>query len=492
MTTSAPAPARDEREESARHRLFPLTADLALIAVIGLAVLALPDWAGGWSTGSAPIGPAGHLVTAGGAAVAVLVRRRLPAVALTGAALLVAVEPLTGGALAAVAWTAGLCWSGLRSRVLLLAVCGSAPLAVTAANAAGEPTHVLEYEVMVVLVTGIVCGALPGLAGALAGQRERLVRALRERNAFLEDAHRSAEEQARSRERARIAGEMHDLLGHRLSLIALHSGGLAMATEHGDPEVHRSARLVHGTGRQAMDELRGVLGVLRAGEPAREDTAQSLTPDTGTRGHVIALVGQSRAAGIAVDLDWSAQDLTAASPAARRAVDRVIREALTNVHKHAAGAPVTVSVRGDAGHVRVEVRNGPETGGRAPRLPGTDLGLVGLHERIRLLGGTLRAEPTGHGGYAVLAHIPLDAGPVAASTSTPAGHEALGAAGTRWNRMATAAGTAAATALGVLSAMALQFVTLAFVPYPEEDEPPQTGEFVVSAGPTPHTVRFLP
>ncbi|MER5758882.1 histidine kinase [Streptomyces sp. NPDC002082] len=486
-----------------RHSLFQSISDLVLIAVIGLAVLALSEWAGGWSAGGVLSEPAGHILAAGCAMVAVLIRRQFPAVALAASAVLVAVEPMTSGALAAVAHTVGLRWDRVPSRALLLAVCATVPMALTVANSAGDPAPVLGYEVMVVLVTGIVCGALPGLAGALAGQRERLVQALRGRNAVLEHAHRSAEEQARSRERAHIAGEMHDLLGHRLSLIALHSGGLAMATEKGDPEVHHSALLVHRTGRQAMDELRGVLGVLRAGEPAREDASQPLTPTTGTRAAITCLVAQSRAAGIAVGLDWSAEELTGASPSARRAVDRVIREALTNVHKYAAGAHVSVSVRGDAQHLRVEVRNGPETTGRSPRLPGTDLGLVGLHERVRLLGGTLRAEPTDNGGYAVVAHIPLSAGPAVASTSVPAGHEALTAAPTRRNRVATAA----ATALGVLSAMALQFVTLAFVPYPEEDEPPEPEEIVISAEGigracdpvgslprdrvTPHTMRVL-
>ncbi|WP_327738834.1 histidine kinase [Streptomyces nojiriensis] len=474
-----------------RHRLFPLITDLALIAVIGSAASVLFDWSGGLGTGSESYGPVGHFVAAAGAAAAVLVRRQRPAVALPAAAVLVAVEPLTGGALAAVAHAAGLRWFRLRRRALLLAGCLTLPLAVTVANSAGQPTPVLEYEVMVVLVSGLVCGALPGLAGALAGQRERLVQALRERNASLEQAHRSAEDQARSRERARIAGEMHDLLGHRLSLIALHAGGLALATEKSDPEVRRSALLVHGTGREAMDELRGVLGVLRAGERV-SGAPEPFTPATGTRADVTALVARSRAAGVAVAMEWAGADLAGAGSSARRAVDRVVREALTNVHKHAAGADVTVSVRGDARSVRVEVRNGPDTSGCSPRLPGTDLGLVGLHERIRLLGGTLRAERTGDGGYIVLAHIPLAAGPVVPSVPVPPGHASLAAARSRWNRTATAA----ATALGVLAAMALQFVTLAFVPFPEGDEEewPRTEEIALSArGPATdtHPVRPL-
>ncbi|WP_328941470.1 histidine kinase [Streptomyces sp. NBC_00250] len=464
-----------------RLRGMRFIADLLLIAVTGTTVTALLDWDSWSSEQGALLGRAGQLVTAGCAAAAVLVRRELPAVALTGAAVLMSVEPLTGGALAAVAYTAGLRWARLGHRVFLVAVCMVVPTAVTVAIVAGEPTPVLQYEVMVVLVTGIVCGVLPGLAGALAGQRERLVRALAERNAFLERAHQSAEEQARTRERARIAGEMHDLLGHRLSLIALHSGGLEMASEAGDPEVRRSALLVHSTVRQAMAELRDILGVLRAGDPVVG--AEPLTPTTGTRAEVAAMVSQSRTAGIAVGLEWTGEDLAGESAPARRAVDRVVREALTNVHKHAAAADVQVVVRRDARQVRVEVRNGPETGAARPwRLPGSDLGLVGLHERIRLLGGTLRAEPADTGGYAVVAHIPLGAGPAVASTPPPAGHHVVSSVRTWWNQLAIAA----AVALGVVGVVALQFVTLAFVPYPDGD-----GTAVVeeSAGPGEYAFR---
>ncbi|MGW8761498.1 sensor histidine kinase [Streptomyces sp. NPDC055815] len=454
-----------------------MSADLALIAVTAATVVALLDWDSWSSEQGALCGTAGQLGTAAGAVTAVLVRRRWPATALAASATLIAFEPLTGGALTAVAYTAGLNWTRLHHRLVTLTVSLTAPLAVTLAHSAAEPAPILEYDVMVVLVTGIVCGILPGLAGALTGQRERLLQALEERNAFLERAHRSAEEQARSRERSRIAGEMHDLLGHRLSLVALHSGGLEMAGEAGDPEVRRSARLVHGTVRQAMAELRDVLGVLRAEDPL-SGTAEPLTARTGTRSDVAALVAQSRTAGIAVHLDWSGDDLTGESPTARRAVDRVIREALTNVHKHAAASEVRVAVRRESRQVRVDVRNGPESAtARAVRLPGGDLGLVGLHERIRLLGGTLRAGPADGGGYAVDARIPLDAGPATATTPAPPGPPAVSAARSWWHHCANAA----AMTLGVLGVVALQFVTLAFVPYPETDEPSDVEEIAVSS-----------
>ncbi|MFC9595811.1 sensor histidine kinase, partial [Streptomyces sp. NPDC056944] len=464
-------------ESGMRRRMFPWVADLALIAVTGATILALLDWDSWSSEQGALCDTTGQLATAAGAVAAVLVRRRWPATALLAAATLMAFEPLTGGALTAVAHTAGLLWTRIRHRAVVLTVSLTVPLAVTVAHSAVEPAPILEYDVMVVLVTGIVCGVLPGLAGALAGQRERLMRALEERNAFLERAHRSAEEQARSRERSRIAGEMHDLLGHRLSLIALHSGGLEMAGEAGDPEVRRSARLVHGTVRQAMAELRDVLKVLRAEDPL-SGTAEPLTAGTGTHAEVAALVDQSRTAGIAVRLDWSGQDLTGESPTARRAVDRVIREALTNVHKHAAASEVRVVVRRESRQVRVDVRNGPETAtARAVRLPGGDLGLVGLHERIRLLGGTLGAGPVDGGGYAVDARIPLDTGPAAASTPAPDGRQDVSAARSWWHRFVSAAGLT----LGVAGVVALQFVTLAFVPYPEVDEPSETEETAVSS-----------
>ncbi|MFF7776977.1 sensor histidine kinase [Streptomyces tanashiensis] len=460
-----------------RRRVYPLLADLVLIAVTGATVIALLDWDSWSSEQGALFGTEGQLATAGGAITAVLARRRWPATALVAAATLMAFEPLTGGALTAVAYTAGLNWARLHHRVAVLTVSLTVPLAVTVAHSAVEPAPILEYDVMVVLVTGIVCGVLPGLAGALAGQRERLVQALEERNAFLERAHRSAEEQARSRERSRIAGEMHDLLGHRLSLIALHSGGLEMAAGTGDPEVRRSALLVHSTVRQAMTELRDVLGVLRAEDPL-SGTPEPLTARTGTHAQVAALVAQSRTAGIAVRLDWSGEDLTGESPTARRAVDRVIREALTNVHKHAAASEVRVVVRRESREVRVDVRNGPESAtARAVRLPGGDLGLVGLHERIRLLGGTLRAEPADGGGYAVDARIPLGTGPALASTPTPPGPQAVSAARSCWHHLVSGA----AMALAVVGVVALQFVTLAFVPYPEVDEPSDVEETAVSS-----------
>ncbi len=466
-----------------RHRSYRVVADLTLIAVTGVTVLVLFGWVDSWGVETWPVGAsAGRIAVAGCAVSAVLIRRRVPSVAVLVVAVLVGADPLTGGALAIVAYTAGLRWSSLPRRLALPAACLAVPVAVTAVIAAEGPLPLLRYSVMVVLVTGVVCGVLPGLVGALVGQRERLVRALRERNSSLEQAHRSAEEQSRLRERSRIAGEMHDLLGHRLSLVALHSGGLEMASQGGHPEMHQTAVLVHSSAREAMQELRGVLGVLRAGDPTA-DKSQPLTDVTGTRADVDALVADSRAAGISVQLDWAGDDLTEAAPSARRAVHRVIREALTNVHKHAAASAVEVAVRRDTRQVWVEVRNGPRPSDRpAHPLPGSDLGLVGLHERLRLLGGTLRAGHTPDGGFAVGACIPLDArtdlaAGMAQRPPLGGGRRAAQAATSRW---LTRGATAAALGLGLVGIVALQFATLAFVPYPTEDGLPESSQNGVS------------
>ncbi|MFE2167353.1 sensor histidine kinase [Streptomyces sp. NPDC059447] len=448
--------------------LLRLLGDLLLIAAVTLTVSVLFEWTDSWGVRGL-IGPVAYYAATGCAAVAVLVRRRWPSVALATAAAMVAVEPLTGGALVAAAYAAGSRWAELRHRSVLAAVSVTGPVVLTAAITAGASGPVREYQAMIVLVTGIVCGALPGLVGALAGQRERLLSALWERNAVLERAQRSAEEQARACERARIAGEMHDLLGHRLSLAALHSGGLELAGRAGSPEIQRAAVLVHSTVREAMDELRGVLGVLRAGDAAT-GTPDPLTPATGTHADVTALVGESAAAGIPVALRWTGGDLVDAAPTARRAVHRVVREALTNVHKHAGGAPVEVTVHCDTGEVRVDVRNGPRPAGRHARpARGNGLGLAGLHERVRLLGGSLRAARTGEGGFSVDARIPLNGGPAAPrSASDPAAGLGVPVGARSWPSRAA---EGAVMLLGVVGAVALQFLTLSFVPFPAEGGP---------------------
>ncbi|WP_330330530.1 sensor histidine kinase [Streptomyces sp. NBC_00536] len=133
----------------------------------------------------------------------------------------------------------------------------------------------------------------------LAGSGRRAA-ALRERTAAAEEARRLADSEARTHERSRIAAEMHDLVGHRLSLISLHTGGLEMALRGQPQDLRDSAAQIRQTTRDAMRELREVLGVL--GPLARDTGTDALTDATGTRADIEALVAESRAGGVAVEV----------------------------------------------------------------------------------------------------------------------------------------------------------------------------------------------
>lgn len=250
-------------------------------------------------------------------------------------------------------------------------------------------------------VAGAIVGSVffvlfPAVSGMLLGRRRPMVRLLQERNEYLERARALTAASARADERAHIAGEMHDMLGHRLSLISIHAGALELTTARKAPQLHEQAELIRTTSSLAMAELREILGVLRTNpEP------ESLDEDTGTRSDITALVEGS---GLAATLDWSGDDLHGADQRTRRAVHRVVREALTNVAKHAPAARTRVQVAVQGGRARIQVVNGP-----SPATPGkgTRRGLIGLEERVGLLGGSFSAGPPVEGGFRVAADVPL-------------------------------------------------------------------------------------
>ncbi|WP_405525132.1 histidine kinase [Streptomyces canus] len=241
---------------------------------------------------------------------------------------------------------------------------------------------------------------LPALAGTLLGRRRLLVNLLRERNSYLEQARSLSASTARLAERNRIAGEMHDLLGHRLSLISVHAGALELAAARQAPPLSGQAELLRTTAGTAMEELREILGVLR-----HADLADESGSDRGTREDIAALVAESRRAGGVIELDWSVPDSAVVGGRTRQAIHRVVREGLTNVLKHASGAPTRVEVRSAGGGTEVSVTNGvPRTEGRSQG--GTHSGLAGLQERISLLGGAFEAGAAPNGGFRVAAWLP--------------------------------------------------------------------------------------
>ena len=246
----------------------------------------------------------------------------------------------------------------------------------------------------------IICasyGALLGW-GALARSHRRLVGSLRERalRAEAEQARRVAE--ARAAERRSLAREMHDVLAHRLSLIATHAGALEYRPDASPERLAQAAGVVREGVHQALEELRQVIGLLR------EDGEEEGHAPPGLE-DLRGLLAEARAAGQPVELRDQVADAPLPATTARTA-HRVLQEALTNARKHAAGLPVEVSLGGGAGDgLVIEVRNPLPAQGSAPAVPGSGLGLVGLIERVRLAGGRLDLSDDG-GRFRLLARLP--------------------------------------------------------------------------------------
>ncbi|MFI6711358.1 sensor histidine kinase [Nonomuraea sp. NPDC050478] len=251
---------------------------------------------------------------------------------------------------------------------------------------AGTPLNAL-------LMGGAMLG-LPLVAGLWVGARRQVLDAAREQAAQLLREQVLRAGQAREQERSRIAREMHDVVAHRVSLMVLHAGALEVNAS--DARTAEAAALIGQVGREALTNLREVLGVLRSPDP--------VSGPQPTLADLDRLLDQSRALGIVVNRhdEGEARPLP---PTAERTAYRVVQEALTNVHKHAGDAETDVHLRFRSAELEVLVRNRPATAADGG-LPGSGWGLVGLRERVELLGGRLEAGPQEEGGFRVLAGIP--------------------------------------------------------------------------------------
>jgi len=238
--------------------------------------------------------------------------------------------------------------------------------------------------------------------GLYVRARRQLVASLRERADKAEGEQQLRVAQARGGERARIAREMHDVLAHRISLISLQAGALQVSRRR-DDAVAESASLIRGIAHQALDDLREVIGVLRAGET--EDS--SLAPQP-TLTDVGGLVDESRRAGMTVSFEQSLGNGGIPGNVGRTAY-RVVQEGLTNARKHAPGAAVTVTVEEFRAGLHVEIRNPRRAHGtdRLSPIPGAGQGLVGLSERTRLMGGRLEYGWTTTDEFRVAVWLPL-------------------------------------------------------------------------------------
>jgi signal transduction histidine kinase len=286
--------------------------------------------------------------------------------------------------------------------VVLAGLPVSVLLETTARGGFGLVFGLYDWFVLVLLLLPVV--VLPWLFGRYRRQRAELVAAGWERAALLERQQQLEVERARVRERARIARDMHDSLGHEWGLIALRAAALEVSAELGERPRALAGELRAGVS-EATERLQEIIGMLGPGNGTEPDERVDIT----------GLI--ERAAGAGMNVEWARPEVPADLPViVDRAAHRVVQEGLTNAVKHAPGAAVTVRFEYEMDSTTVTVANGPPT--RRP-LEGTGggYGLVGLLERVRLLGGTLDAGPRG-GGFALVATLPHHAQPVSDATES--------------------------------------------------------------------------
>ena len=359
----------------------------------GEAVYAIPGPHGGIVV--QPQAPSGWLLLGIALTTAPLAfRRRYPATAfgLIFAAVLVAHEhdtTITFGAVIFAAYSAVL-YSRFRGAALLAV--GAGAVIATAAFPNTTPQVPARFTALLVLVpTAAVAVGMRGWRQRAGDSAERLLR--------VEAEHEAQTRRAVEAERARIAGELHDVVTHNVSVMVVQAGAARSVLDSSPDDAREALLAVEASGRTAMSELRHLLGLL-APAGGEEDM---LVPQPGAA-RVPALVERVRAAGLSVELSVTgARDLP---PGVDLAAYRVVQEALTNVIKHAgtSRAAVVLEYRPEDLLIAVTDDGRPVTGSGGPG----GRGLIGLRERIGLYGGELDAGPRPGGGWRVRARIPLE------------------------------------------------------------------------------------
>lgn len=337
-----------------------------------------------------------ELVFGAVALVAMWWRRRHPAALGVGIGLLSIVSGLAAGPAVVVTFTATVrCARRPLAAVWLVAVVAAISFPLVYPT---DDSYLFE-AVFGLLFLAVVCGW-----GLYARARHQLLESLRERAESLEAEQAMRVEQAHQAERRRIAGEMHDVLAHRLSLLSLHAGALEYRADASPDEVREAAGVIRDSAHAALDELRQVIGVLR-----EHESTDGTEPPQPTLERVAALVEESRAAGMRVGLTV---DLAAGAPppSLGRTAYRVVQEGLTNARKHAPGAAVEVTIRSEpARRLVVVVTSRAPVGVLAAPPPGSGSGLIGLRERVGLAGGTLESGRDAAGDFVLRATLPWTA-----------------------------------------------------------------------------------
>jgi signal transduction histidine kinase len=325
-------------------------------------------------------------------AASLLLRRTAPmTVAMVNAGLSI----VTGTPAAAVAgygvfaYTRHRVWSWVVTLIMVVVTARPWQLQVSRAD------DNVDVKLQLVFVAAMIAAAL--------GVRNRRAQAREARSARQREQHA---EQARAEERIRLAGEMHDVVTHRVSLMVLQAGALQVSAT--DEAVRQQADELRRSGRQALGELRELLSVILDATPAApHQRAEPVVLD------LADLVDASRGVGIPVEVVVHGTAVAMSSVIARTAY-RVVQESLTNVRKHAPGAEVRLSVDYSSDCLRLDIRNTPGTAADEPaasplRSTGSNGGLQGLRQRVELVHGNLRSGARPDGGFEVYTELPIGA-----------------------------------------------------------------------------------
>ncbi|MEU6034917.1 histidine kinase [Actinomadura sp. NPDC047616] len=327
-------------------------------------------------------------------ALGLVVRRRHPVALALFAVTFGTVMGAGAFATAVILYSLG-AYTASRRTVLTIAALGFAAFLLEPGPTANKDPFIGQ------VLAGVTFIFSPVLLGLYMGARKQLFASLKERAERLELEQHLLAERARTEERTRIAREMHDVVANRVSVMVVHAGALKAVATRDPARAAETAAVIGDMGRQALEELRQVIGVLRQGEDALAQTSPTLAD-------VRDLIDQSGAAGLRVNLRVRGEEKPM-PPAVSRAVYRLVQEALTNVHKHAGDADTSVELRLRPEAVEVEVTNAPPRATPAHGLPSGGNGLVGLRERVTALGGVFTAGQCDGGGFRVRAHLPLPA-----------------------------------------------------------------------------------
>src|SRR3954451_16024641 len=251
----------------------------------------------------------------------------------------------------------------------------------------------------------LATGAVVAFGMSVAARRD-LAASLRDRAERAEREQALQVPTARAGERTRIAREMHDVLAHRLSLVAVHAGALAYRTDLSAAETRETAAIIQANSQRALADLREILGLLRDTERGIDFTHHRPQP---TLGDLDSLLDDERAAGAHVTLRSDLEDLDALPESIGRSAFRIVQEGLTNARKHAPHAMVTVELTGHPGNgLDLSVRNPVRVGGELDVKDGAGFGLVGLAERAAASHGRFEHGLTRNGDFVLRAWLPWE------------------------------------------------------------------------------------